>query len=426
MKRVFNYLFISLFIILTSCSVSERTDSIPVSDTLPLFSSEQILTPEEALLSGQSYLADGVTSTITNIADSLVVLPALPTQELIDSLYTDISTYLTSLELPLGNKILDFYYEDGFSTRTFTFYLSNSSDIYNFPKFRFSYNTETLKKAEISDFLEEEEVVYLLNELYGAEALTINSFAVNSNGLTLFSNGNQYFIDRALVEIEPDEIRVFHPSDYYPVTNPKEKYVAITFDDGPNPYTTPGLLDMLNEKGVKATFFMIGYNIEEYGYIVKKVYNEGHDIGIHSYGHTNYLTLTPEEIIADLDKCSNLIYTIVGKRPYLVRPPFGNINISEIDTDKYFFVNWNVDPLDWQYDSPEMIAKEAIKYVRNGSIILLHDIYKTSCDAAEIIIDELLKDGYRFVTLSEYFDLNGKKTDNKLHFFLEDYNVEKN
>lgn len=423
MKRVL-FLLVFFVFILTSCSVSEHPELIVQSETLPLISSEQVLLPKESLLSGKSYFDLSLNSEVIKIGDTSVVLPEMPSQELADFLICDIEAYLNSLELPLGQKVLDFHYDEGFSTRTFTFYLSDSSDFYNLPNLHFSYNVETLKRAEISDFFESDELLTICNELYGVEEITVDSFAVSAEGVTLFSNGNPLFIEAAYVKRDPDEISVFYPNDYHPVTDPKEKYVAITFDDGPNPYSTPGLLDMLDKKGVKATFFMIGYNIEEYGYIVKKVYNGGHDIGIHSYGHSNYLALSPEEIINDLDKCSNMIYSIVGKRPYLVRPPFGNIDISKIDTEKYFFVNWNVDPLDWQYDSPEVIANEALKYIRSGSIILLHDIYKTSCEAAEIIIDKLLKDGYRFVTLSEYFDLDGKKTDNKLHFFLEDYNVE--
>ena len=170
---------------------------------------------------------------------------------------------------------------------------------------------------------------------------------------------------------------------------------------------------------------MVGYNIEEYPYLVKKVYSEGHDIGVHSYGHSNYSQLPFDKVLEDVDKCSNLIYSTIGKRPYLVRPPYGDIKEEEIDTPDYFFVNWNVDPYDWKLSSADEIAKDAIKHTRTGSIILLHDIYTVSCEAADLIITDLKQKGYRFVTISEYFDLNGKKADNKLHFFLEDYNVEK-
>ncbi len=418
MKRFIFFVF-CLFMLFTSCSFSNGMSEKTATFLNVKLSDEASMDSVETILYSQ---ASFDTVNIVKINGTEVALPLLPTEKLNTELYKKISEFLLSLDLPYSPKTLDFYTSEGFDTKTYTFFVCDTVDSYKNLKFYFSYDTESLKLKEITDFMSKDAFTSLMLNNYNLTDVSVEEIEVLYNGINIYVNDVAYFISENSFEKEKT-IDVFFPQSYNPVTDKNEKYVALTFDDGPNPNSTANLLKTLKENDVKATFFMVGYNIEEYPYLVKKVYEDGHDIGVHSYGHTNYSLMPFDEVLKDIDKCSNLIYSAVGKRPYLVRPPFGSIKVNEIDTEDYFFVNWNVDPTDWKLDNPELIAQEAIKHSTSGSIILLHDIYNVSCEAAEIIIKTLKEQGYRFVTISEYFDLNGKKPDNKLHFRLEDYNV---
>ena len=414
MKKVF-LSFVLLLVFLTSCSFSSHYNSNLI------YKSEPSLSVELSCRSSDSLTYASTTDrgiSVINIDGTVVAVPNVSNDELSKKINEGIENFLFSLDLPFKPSCVDFFVSEAFNTRTYTFFVSDSIDTIKDYTYRFSYDTNTFEEKNVFDFITEENFSEVINTDYE----TVESFEILSDGLNVYVDGKLYYISSDSFDIEK-QISVFYPEEYAPVIDRNEKYVALTFDDGPNPYSTSELLKTLKNNDVKATFFMVGYNIEEYPGVVRKVYNEGHDIGIHSYGHTNYSLMEFDDVLSDIDKCADLVYKEIGKRPYLVRPPYGSINVQDIDTDEYFFVNWNVDPCDWKLTSPEEISEEAIKYTKPGSIILLHDIYKVSCDAADIIIKKLKADGFRFVTISEYFDLQGKKPDNKLHFFLEDYNV---
>ncbi len=423
MKKII-FCFFIIICIFTSCSVSDApAHSSELQNPALPFSSESVLTSVNEIMSGESYKAIDINTKLLKIENTNVVFPVLPTAELNELLENKLKKFISELDFAYTPEVIDFYYNNAFDTASYVFYISDSSELFNSSKLCFSYRTDTLECAFLNDYFYEEDFNRIIKETCGTDVISLDAFAVSEDGVYVFHNGNFYHISRDLFKIN-STFSVFYPEDYFPVTDYDRKYVALTFDDGPNPNTTSALIKMLEEKDVKATFFMVGYNIKEYKSTVKKVYEAGHDIGIHSYGHSNYSLMESDKVIADIDSCADMIYSIVGKRPYLVRPPFGSIDMAKIDAKNYFFVNWNVDPLDWKHDTAAQIADEALKFIKPGSIVLLHDIYQRSCDAAELIIDSLKEDGYRFVTISELYDLNGKISDNKLHFFKEDYNVE--
>lgn len=177
--------------------------------------------------------------------------------------------------------------------------------------------------------------------------------------------------------------------------------IAITFDDGPHTYYTQILLDGLRERGVKATFFLIGESIEGNEDIVKQMNEDGHLIGNHSYSHVQLTKEKTEEACAEVWKANTIIYDVTGKIPLYIRPPFGSWNEELSCAIDMQPVMWNIDPLDWKYQNTERIVKHVIKNVGDGDIILLHDVYKTSVEAALKIIDILLEQGYEFVTVEE-------------------------
>ena len=179
------------------------------------------------------------------------------------------------------------------------------------------------------------------------------------------------------------------------------KKVAITFDDGPNPDYTGLLLDGLKERGVSATFFLLGKEVERYPKIVKEIYQDGHLIGTHSYEHVNLSNLNDSAAIEQVDKTNTAIYKITGEYPEYIRPPFGCWKCNLDYETKMIEVLWDVDPLDWKTSNSDVIAKRVIDQVKEDDIILLHDASESSVKAAFKIIDELEREGYTFVTVEE-------------------------
>lgn len=180
-----------------------------------------------------------------------------------------------------------------------------------------------------------------------------------------------------------------------------EKKVAITFDDGPNADYTEELLKGLKERGVCATFFLLGTEIEKYPELVKQIHEGGHLIGTHSYQHVNLCNLTDEAAIEQVVKTNTLVKEITGESPLFIRPPFGCWK-KDLDYETMMIeVLWDVDPLDWCTNNTSVIVERVLKNVKDGDIILLHDASKSSVDAALQIIDQLQKEGYLFVTVEE-------------------------
>lgn len=180
-----------------------------------------------------------------------------------------------------------------------------------------------------------------------------------------------------------------------------KKKVALTFDDGPNINYTEMLLDGLKERGVHATFFLLGKEVEKSPEIVKKMYQDGHLIGNHSYEHVNLSNLSDEAAILQVDKTNEAIHKVTGEYPEYIRPPFGCWKSNLDYQTKMIEVLWNIDPLDWKTNNADAVASRILKNVQEDDIILLHDASESSVNAAFQIIDKLKKDGYEFVTVDE-------------------------
>lgn len=179
------------------------------------------------------------------------------------------------------------------------------------------------------------------------------------------------------------------------------KKIAITFDDGPNEKYTEELLKGLEERGVTATFFLLGKEVEQYPDIVKEIKDGGHLIGTHSYDHVNLSNLTDAAAIEQVDKTNAAIHEITGEYPEYIRPPFGCWKANLDYETSMIEVLWDVDPLDWKTSNSDVITKRVVDKVEENDIILLHDASESSVKAAFKIIDELEREGYTFVTVDE-------------------------
>lgn len=176
--------------------------------------------------------------------------------------------------------------------------------------------------------------------------------------------------------------------------------IALTFDDGPSIYTED-LSEGLKERKVKASFFLLGMNIEGNEKAVKKLQEDGHLLANHSYHHVQLNKLPTSEACQEILKTNNRIFEITGNYPMYVRPPFGEWS-DQLDCGVEMIpIFWTIDSLDWKIQNTEKIVKKILDEVEEGDIILMHDGYKTSVEAAFRIVDELQKDGYEFVTADQ-------------------------
>ncbi|MDO5349202.1 MAG: polysaccharide deacetylase family protein [Lachnospiraceae bacterium] len=179
------------------------------------------------------------------------------------------------------------------------------------------------------------------------------------------------------------------------------KTIALTFDDGPHKIWTPVLLDGLKERGVKVTFFLMGENIPGNEEIVKRMQSEGHLIGNHSYRHIQLTRAGMEETCQAFERTGQMIEELTGTRPQYVRPPYGDWNEELECRTNLTTVLWNVDSMDWSYQNRNRIVSKVCREVEDGDIILMHDIFQSSQEAALDIIDCLLAEGWQFVTVDE-------------------------
>ena len=194
--------------------------------------------------------------------------------------------------------------------------------------------------------------------------------------------------------------------DGYAQAEPHEKLVAITFDDGPGPYTEQ-LLDGLKARGAKATFFTIGENVARYKDTIQRMRSEGHQIGTHTMTHVNLASKSAQVIRDELQKATAVLTEYAGEGVYYLRPPYGSLNQTVINAVDVPMVLWSVDTLDWKLRNTEKVYQKILKDTSDGDIILLHDLYKTSVEAALRAIDTLQAEGYRFLTVEELLKSRG-------------------
>lgn len=184
------------------------------------------------------------------------------------------------------------------------------------------------------------------------------------------------------------------------VIDPTKPMVALTFDDGPSKYTAE-ILKVLKENNSVATFFVLGSEVNKYKDVLNQVIAEGNEIGNHSYNHKNLKTITDEELYKQVQGTDDLVYIASGYTPKVMRPPYG---ISDAELNKKInkpIVKWSIDTLDWESRNTDKVVAAVLNDVKDGDIVLMHDLYDSTAQAAKIIIPKLIEQGYQLVTVSE-------------------------
>lgn len=197
------------------------------------------------------------------------------------------------------------------------------------------------------------------------------------------------------------DVIVSGDGDGEPMTQYPTKTVALTFDDGPHPIYTKQLLDGLRTRNIKVTFFLIGNNIDGNEAVVRQMSQDGHLIGNHSLTHLQMTREKKEKVCAEINLTNQKIYEITGQMPSYIRPPFGSWSEELACMIPMTVALWDLDPLDWKNQNASKTVRHILRNVEDGSIILLHDVYETSVDAALEVIDTLVRRGYNFVTVDE-------------------------
>lgn len=183
-----------------------------------------------------------------------------------------------------------------------------------------------------------------------------------------------------------------------------EKKIAISFDAAWGADYTEDLLGILKKYDVKTTFFLVGFWVDKYPDMVRRIDEEGHEIGNHSSKHPHMSQLSKEQIVDELTKTSNKIEAITNKKVVLFRPPFGDYNNRLIETSRELgiqVIQWDVDSLDYKDYGADAIVKRVLSKAKNGSIVLFHNNATYTRDALPVILENLQKEGYKIVPVSE-------------------------
>jgi peptidoglycan/xylan/chitin deacetylase (PgdA/CDA1 family) len=198
------------------------------------------------------------------------------------------------------------------------------------------------------------------------------------------------------------------PANYRSVKT-ERPVVALTFDDGPHPELTPQLLDILRQQGVRATFYVIGRNVDAYPEIARRIVAEGHEIANHTYNHPHLTKVGAARLDSEMTRTTDAIVRATGRRPTNMRPPYGAINarVEQALLQKHGLdvIMWSVDPLDWRRPGAEVVRQRLVDGATPGGILLAHDIHPGTIEAMPGTISDLKTKGYGFATVSQLLAL---------------------
>lgn len=214
------------------------------------------------------------------------------------------------------------------------------------------------------------------------------------------------FLMTVLAVVQSFKIPCVAECEVYRSVKTNSNQIAITFDDGPHPYLTERILDLLDEYHAKATFFMVGVNVLNYPNVAREVIDRGHEVGNHTFSHKHLYRMNEETISDELGKCENALEELCEYRPHLFRPPEGAINTYiEHCSEKsdYKLILWSIDTKDWENKDPSIIVENVLDRVQPGDIILMHDFighHSKTPEALEILLPALIERGFEPVTVS--------------------------
>ncbi len=261
------------------------------------------------------------------------------------------------------------------------------------------YDKKKNKILKLDDIID----IDLINDITNHDFL--DKFTIDNDNLTIY--GKKTY-DIPLIDLDfkiklntnKKTIKVSYKKKNK-VIDPNDKFIMLTFDDGPSIYTDE-LIEYLNKENCNATFFILGNKVKMYADTLKKSISYGNEIGNHSYNHKWLAKLTLNEYNEQIDKTQNLIKEHIGITPSIIRPTYGSLNEMIKKNTSLDIVLWNVDTLDWKYKNVDKIVKRATKNLKEGNIILMHDTHKRTIDAVKKIVPIIKEKGFKCITVSDY------------------------
>ena len=216
-------------------------------------------------------------------------------------------------------------------------------------------------------------------------------------------------------DVMKEEIIVNKTRDISEFTN--KKLLAFTFDDGPSLNNTNYLLDNLDKFNARVTFFVLGSRVNQYKDTLTRAYNMGNQIGSHTYNHINLTKIDDYTLMKEIRDTNTNIKNIIGVEPSIIRPPYGSVNNHVKEVSNMYTILWNIDTNDWKYKDKNRICDEIVQNAKDGSIVLLHDLYKTSVEGALLAMEKLYNEGYAFVTIDEMVKIKEIKLEKDKTYF---------
>lgn len=274
------------------------------------------------------------------------------------------------------------------------------------------YDKEKQVILNITEILNQDSIAFIKNDLikqkinihYLNNYIKNLPFFVEKKQIHFYYNESVYNYSleelnlKLTVKSNHKEIETFQPTNK--VLDINKKYVAITFDDGPSIYTER-ILNTLKKHEVNATFFILGNKVSAYQDLLIQSLKNGNVIGNHSYNHKWLIKLKDNEIKNQIEKTNEEIQKYTGYTPTLLRPTYGSLNTYLKHFPNMEVVLWTVDTMDWKYKNTNVIVKRATNHLKDGDIILMHDIYKSTANSLDKIITEIKKKGFEIVTVLE-------------------------
>ncbi len=219
-------------------------------------------------------------------------------------------------------------------------------------------------------------------------------------------NGNLSI--REVISINTNENEYIEVSAIRKKIDIAKPMIALTFDDGPYTRSTIPILNTLEEHNVVATFFVLGNRVNRHKDIIKRMAANGNEIGNHSYNHKDLTILTSKQVKSQIDMTQNAISKVVGSKPKIMRPTYGAFDNALKAQAKMPLILWSIDSMDWKSKDAEKIIELILSKVKDGDIILMHDIFEATAEAIEYLVPELINRGFELVTVSELYESRGR------------------
>ncbi|MBE6752489.1 MAG: hypothetical protein E7556_08200 [Ruminococcaceae bacterium] len=271
-----------------------------------------------------------------------------------------------------------------------------------------------------------EKIVVEWNSVGGAQTYTIYR---NENGGKYTAiktvNANTYSFADKDIKVGKEYSYIIRATSYYGIVSGNSNVksarvldlnkpmVALTFDDGPSNSPTTRILNTLEKYNSRATFFVVGSRVGSYQSQVKRAYSLNCEIGNHTYNHKTLTSLSASGVLSELSQTSSKIESVIGERPVIMRPPGGSFNNSTVKNNVGApIIMWSVDTRDWESRNASKIVSNIKNNVRDGSIVLMHDLYDSTASATETIVPWLINNGYQLVTVTELMDAKGVSMQN--------------